>query len=105
MLGDPWKEQVLMDGLTPAFARLLTEDQPAALPAALTQPLPCLLCHKPAQFACLFFPTDQRRVRAPAGKVRMIRYSLCKRCRRRPDGIPQVEARLFGDLDALGQVN
>lgn len=67
--------------------------------------LRCLLCSKRACWGCLFVPRDQRRAGAPPGRLRTIRYALCRKCKRQPDRTARVEKRLLGDLDAVNRVN
>ena len=71
----------------------------------LTAPLACLLCGRPPRYAGVFVAKDQRRVGAPPGKVRVVRYSLCKKCVRKSSTWQRVEERLLGDCDALERVN
>ncbi len=65
----------------------------------------CLLCGRRPFVAAVFVPKDQRRVCAPAGKVRAVSYTLCKKCFRKPDSPRRAENRILGDFDALARVN
>jgi hypothetical protein len=60
-----------------------------------------LLCGRPPHVTGLFGPWDSQRFGAPPGKVRLIRYHLCRRCSRLPDRPERVEAKLLADLEAL----
>jgi hypothetical protein len=71
----------------------------------LTAPLPCILCGRRPYVACVFRPRDQARAGAPPGQGRLIRYSLCRKCRRKPDSTRRAEAVIFADLDAMNRVN
>ncbi len=66
---------------------------------------PCLLCGKPPWMGSVFVPDDQKRVGAPAGKIRTVCYTLCKKCYRKPDHPARVEKRIFDDLAAMNRVN
>ena len=67
--------------------------------------LRCLLCGGP-EFVRLFFsPDDQRRVQAPEGKSRLLRYSLCARCHKDPTALRRAEERLFAGVAAMERVN
>ncbi len=66
---------------------------------------PCLLCGRRPHIGAVFIPEDQKRVGAPAGKIRTIAYTLCKRCYRKPDHPARVEKRIFDDLAAMNRVN
>jgi hypothetical protein len=67
--------------------------------------LDCLLCGRRPHFEGVFVPKDQQRAGAPPGKVRLIRFTLCRHCSRKGDAPRRVEARLFADLDALARRN
>jgi hypothetical protein len=68
-------------------------------------PLPCLLCGEPEAVRALFAPKDQRRAGAIVGKVRLFRYSLCKRCVRQPGSYRRAEERLFAAMDSMARRN
>jgi hypothetical protein len=79
-----------------------TDPAPLAAANFWTQaPLPCLLCGRPPHVVGLFAPRDPQRFGAPPGKVRLIRYHLCRRCCRLPDRLKRVEAKILADLEAL----
>ena len=74
--------------------------------AALTTPLPCLLCGRPPRYNGVFIPKPHARLRfaVPPGKTRLFRYSLCRRCHRKRGVGQLVEAKLLADLaDLAGQ--
>jgi hypothetical protein len=73
--------------------------------AALTVPLACLLCGRPPAFNGIFAAKNQAQVMAPPGRCRLIRYSLCKRCRRKATWPQRVEERILGDFAALARAN
>lgn len=94
-----------MDGIDAPELRSWLGQTPATTAAALAVPLPCLLCGRPASHNGVFVAKDQRRVGAPVGKVRLVRYSLCMRCRRKPGVCHRVEKRILANFDALARVN
>jgi hypothetical protein len=73
--------------------------------AAAARPLPCLLCGRPEAVRAFFAPKDQRRAGAIVGKVRLLRYSLCKRCVRKPGAQCRVEERLFAAMGSMARRN
>jgi len=76
----------------------------SALPSVLAACLPCLLCGKPAVVGALFVPNDQDLVGAPPGKLRVFRYSLCRRCLRKK-GATAAERRILDTMAAQNRVN
>jgi hypothetical protein len=68
---------------------------PSEVRAKLAMPLPCILCGGPEAVRVVLVPKDQRRVKAPAGKTRAVRYSLCERCRRLPGVWRRAEGRIL----------
>jgi hypothetical protein len=77
----------------------------AELKAALAAQLPCLLCGGQPLVGAVFVPKEQRRVNAPPGKVRLVRYSLCLSCAQRSDIRTRVEERIFADCLAEARSN
>lgn len=69
--------------------------------------LPCLLCGRRAAFVALFIPTPRLRQMwgEPPGKVRIVKYSLCKRCQRKPTCTARVEAKIFSEVAAIAATN
>ena len=67
--------------------------------------LRCILCNGPEAVRCFFSPDDQRRVHAPEGQSRLLRYSLCARCYKDPSAQRRVEERLFAGVAAMARVN
>ncbi len=75
----------------------MTDSFPALLRAAAKTR--CLLCGRRPHVGGVFVPKDQSRVEAPAGRVRSLAYTLCRKCARLRDRIAQVEAKLFRELE------
>jgi hypothetical protein len=80
---------------------LLTD---ADLDRLLSARPPCLLCNRPPSFAVVFVPRAQQLVGAPPGKLRLVRYSLCKRCLRKR-GVAAAERHILAEAAALARVN
>jgi hypothetical protein len=60
----------------------------------LERPAPdCALCGGPPHWRGLWHPTPEcsRALGAPAGKTRLVCYSLCRECQALPDAITRVE--------------
>lgn len=71
-------------------------------------PLSCLLCgSKRVRFACVFVPSARLRLQLgePPGKVRLISYNLCCKCRRLRRVFAQVEAKLLAEVAAAAGQN
>jgi hypothetical protein len=68
-------------------------------------PLPCLLCGGPEAVRAFFVPKDQKRVRAPSGRSRAFRYSLCAACAADPNAPRVAEQRMLAAVDALARRN
>jgi hypothetical protein len=80
----------------------------AAVPTpaeALAAPLSCIVCGRPEAVKVLFVPRDQRLAGGTAGTVRGARYSLCKRCNRKPGKRRAAERIILNDMAALQRVN
>ena len=77
---------------------------PAAIAAQLHRAArnPCLLCGRPPYMAAVWFPSPacSRRLGVAAGKIRLLAYTLCRKCHRRPDAIARVEAKILDDAAA-----
>jgi hypothetical protein len=60
----------------------------------------CLLCGRRPQFMDVWVPDEamSRRLGAPAGKIRTVGYSLCRRCLKRPGVMTRVERRILADV-------
>jgi hypothetical protein len=84
---------------------MLTDDDPGRLEQALRKPLPCLLCGQRAAYNGLFTPKAQAAIGVPPDKVLTCRYSLCRRCYRKPKALQQVKAILLGDLPPEARTN
>ena len=92
--------QVSQNSPLELFLRAVLADR-----AAAARPLPCLLCGRPEAVRAFFAPKDQRRAGAIVGKVRLLRYSLCKRCVRKPGAQCRVEERLFAAMGSMARRN
>jgi hypothetical protein len=72
----------------------------------LIHPLPCLLCGNRPHTNGVWVPkVAALQLLAQPGKVRAVRYPLCRKCFRRPDCIKAVEAEVLGEMVALAGVN
>jgi hypothetical protein len=89
---------------TPFFAQPAAGQGPEVA-ELLLRPLPCLLCGLPPHIGAVFIPHDQRGVAAPPGKVRAIRYSLCRRCFRKPRCRERSERQILAELAAVNRLN
>jgi hypothetical protein len=58
----------------------------------------CFLCNNDADYVCAFAPQDQRRFRAPSGKVRTFAYGLCEDCQQLPDWAQRCERKIHAEL-------
>ena len=70
----------------------------AARILAAVPPGPCVLCGGRARYGGIFFPNDPSLYGAPPGKARVLRYDVCRPCRRRPNLTELAEAALLGRL-------
>jgi len=65
----------------------------------------CLLCGRPSTTVNLYFPGKGTSAAPPAGKNRMIIYSLCDYCSSRLDELSEIiEARIESDLRTAGVI-
>jgi hypothetical protein len=67
-----------------------------ALPQLPAQP--CLLCGRRPHWRVVYTPRDQAKYGAPAGKVRAVVYSICRKCRKKPGHLREVERRIAGEF-------
>ena len=58
----------------------------------------CLLCGGKPHCVALFKPENPMLYGAAAGKIRLIRYCLCEKCRKRPDTPERVEKVILAEL-------
>ena len=64
----------------------------------LLQPRPCLLCGAfPPAYQGIFIPDKPEFWGGPPGKVRLLGYALCARCRALPDLTLYIEGHLQAD--------
>ena len=65
----------------------------------------CLLCGRPSTFVNVYLPGKGTSAAPPAGKGRMIIYSLCEACARRLDVLAEtIEAKIESELHATGAI-
>ena len=65
----------------------------------------CLLCGRPTKVSAIYFPGKDSPASAPPGKCRMILYSLCDGCARRPNvQADLVEPRIEQELRKTGTI-
>lgn len=62
---------------------------------------PCLLCGKRSRIRAIFLPNDSALYGARPGKDRVLRYDVCRRCRRRPDLLELAEGALLGRVRGI----
>jgi hypothetical protein len=62
----------------------------------------CLLCDRRPTYVGIWVPTPaaSRRLGAAAGKQRLARYALCRRCRHRRGAVGRVEERILSEVAA-----
>ena len=73
------------------------------LAALLARPVPpCVLCGDKAAWRGLWRPTPEcsQVLGAPAGKIRIVAYSLCRGCRALPDANTRAEERMLAEAAA-----
>jgi hypothetical protein len=69
----------------------------------LRQPRPCLLCGAfPPAYQGIFIPDKPELWGGKPGKVRLLGYTLCARCKDLPDLALHVEGRLQAELVGRG---
>jgi hypothetical protein len=65
----------------------------------------CLLCGRKPILIGSFIPHNQRAINAPAGKVRAVWYSLCRRCSKKRSTPAKIEDFAFRSWAAMERVN
>ncbi len=58
----------------------------------------CILCNRRPNLTGMFFPNKPANYGAPPGKMRIIMYPICSKCRRKPGSSARVERAIKDDL-------